>query len=1228
MALGPRTRRSLMWAAWTVMCVAGAMLIGLKVGRPIYYSDGSQQVAGSDFATSGILRWNSPDAELELPGRVTGRVAQMADGRLLYGVLTEDGTSDLVTWHPERPDVPPEPAYGLNTAYNELAPAVSRDGRIYFASDRPESIGGYDLFVTTMTPRGFGRVEALLPCNTAFDETDPAPDPFADSLVFVRIDRAIDDGNDGVLWTWRIGDPLDPVQVFPELDRRRERIIDRDPAFASDGASLWFVRQEPGKDLTICRSSRLGDTFDAPAALSQDWGVDALRSPLPLPGGRTVGMVQPPTEQQAALWYVSAAEELVPWWPGQHWLEWLLLSLVLCSLLLLLLLYFGQRWSALDLAAQCILLSLLLHVLLFLWLMGVEIAGSLLPGSDDDDSGMQVSIVASTGFASAAAAGDAGEVAAKVQRTVREQTFEVSEPGTATSRSELDHQATLAIDNGSYESEPVQSTEQTAAEPEVHDEAAAMAVRNAPDAAAAGLEQAPLTAVEQSQLAAEAATARRQTANSEVASQVVQVATPASGTQRAAGRMVELADGDAESALPMHSVAATAAGPTAPALQDAATAGSPASASQVADAASSPVGISSQASLANAPAAANLAQPKRGKARPETTETVAMPGSIVGRSSGVRIDSSTSERAVAVAAPRKVATPKMPLRGAVAAGASALPTPTPSRAAPRAAVAALQVAAPAEPETASLHAARSTRAGNHVSPEEALPTPGSSLSRSTPRIAMRAPSTEHVPSAGRRGGVRVALRDPLATTSENQPQPSGQRNGKPSSKSAATAAIVAKASQLPSSPLSSPAFAPRRNAVRRSSNAGAFAERFPVTPPGTRLARQEPRRSALPRPPQPAIAKSAYSNRFGPAKAKALERFGGTTETERAVRDGLKYLASIQNGNGSWGDQQDFDGKYGFVYIGKTALCVLAFLGAGHTPTSDTEYSAVVTRAISHLLQVQDEDTGAFGPSSCYGHGISTYAIAECYGLTKTKPYGDTLVRPLEDGLTWILANQGPRGDVRNRGGWGYFSPGLRAEDSYARVSVSSWMIMALESARMSGVELPEDVMPAAKQYLELSFDRPNGWFRYNHKPSRLRSGWPTLPASTPAGGFCMMLLGAKPDDKMVAAAVDYTVDRRPQRYRRYRDDDFVLRGQGNVYFWYYGSLCCFLKGGEAWDRWNARLSTVLPAAQAKDGSFPPIDVYAEEAGDNRRDRSYTTAMCVLSLEVYYRYFTPLLLGR
>jgi hypothetical protein len=374
----------------------------------------------------------------------------------------------------------------------------------------------------------------------------------------------------------------------------------------------------------------------------------------------------------------------------------------------------------------------------------------------------------------------------------------------------------------------------------------------------------------------------------------------------------------------------------------------------------------------------------------------------------------------------------------------------------------------------------------------------------------------------------------------------------------------------------------------------------------------------------PLATASAYSNRFGPAKAKALETFGGTADTERAVANGLRYLARIQKPDGAWGNRDDYDGKYGFVYVGKSALCVLAFLGAGHTPKSNTEHSKVVERALAHLLSLQEEDTGAFGPSSCYGHGIATYALAEVYGMTKDP----ALLRPLERALTWILDHQGPRRDRRNRGGWGYFSPGLQAEDDYARVSVTAWMVMALESARLSGVELPTEVLPAAREYLELAFDQPNGWFRYNHKPSRVNSSWPTLPASTPAAAFCLQLLGLPANEPKVAVALEYTVERRPEEYRRYADDDFVLRGQGNPYFWYYGTLSCFLAGGDVWAGWNERLRTVLPAAQARDGSFPPIDVYAEEAGDNRSDRSYTTAMCVLCLEIYYRYFTPLLVGR
>jgi hypothetical protein len=426
-------------------------------------------------------------------------------------------------------------------------------------------------------------------------------------------------------------------------------------------------------------------------------------------------------------------------------------------------------------------------------------------------------------------------------------------------------------------------------------------------------------------------------------------------------------------------------------------------------------------------------------------------------------------------------------------------------------------------------------------------------------------------------------------------------------------------------PAALPTLGPASAVMHRGTTDGQTpgADPLRAAAPGTSLPALAKGRTAAGAVAESPAAASAYSNRFGPAKVQALEKFGGTADTERAVAAGLAYLAHLQNSDGSWGNPSLHDEKYGRVYVGKTALCVLAFLGAGHTPKSGTQYSMHVRNAVEHLLSLQDQD-GAFGSSSAYGHGISTYALCECYGITKD----ERLLRPVERGLSWILDHQGPRRDRKNRGGWGYFSPGLQPEDDYARVSVSSWMVMALESARLSGIDVPPQALARAREYLEESWDAENGWFRYNQKPSRLRSAWPTLPASTPAGAFCLMLVGVPPTDDRVQTAAAFTAERRPVEYKRYSDDEFVLNGAGNVYFWYYGTLCCFLSGGEVWQRWNTALRQTLPAAQSSDGSFAPIDVYARYAGDNDQDRAYTTAMCVLCLEVYYRYFTPLLLGR
>jgi hypothetical protein len=109
------------------------------------------------------------------------------------------------------------------------------------------------------------------------------------------------------------------------------------------------------------------------------------------------------------------------------------------------------------------------------------------------------------------------------------------------------------------------------------------------------------------------------------------------------------------------------------------------------------------------------------------------------------------------------------------------------------------------------------------------------------------------------------------------------------------------------------------------------------------------------------------------------------------------------------------------------------------------------------------------------------------------------------------------------------------------------------------------------------------------------------------------------------AAAREFILERAPDDYRYTSDDDFVHRAQGNLYFWYYATLALFRTGGAPWARWNAHLKDALLPAQAADGSWKPIDIYARYARDSREDKSYSTAMCVLSLEVYYRYYLPLL---
>ncbi|MBI5361625.1 MAG: terpene cyclase/mutase family protein, partial [Planctomycetes bacterium] len=364
-----------------------------------------------------------------------------------------------------------------------------------------------------------------------------------------------------------------------------------------------------------------------------------------------------------------------------------------------------------------------------------------------------------------------------------------------------------------------------------------------------------------------------------------------------------------------------------------------------------------------------------------------------------------------------------------------------------------------------------------------------------------------------------------------------------------------------------------------------------------------------------------YENRSVENKARALELHGGDDKTEEAVARGLAYLARVQQREGNWGRADARDPKYGQIAVGKTGLALLAFLGAGHTHRSGTLHSGTVLRAVQFLSAAQDPESGHLGEGDAYSHGIATYALAECLAMT----HDAELLPVLEKAVARILAAQDSHRDPRLSGGWSYYFADGHAYDRWPRTAITAWQVMALESARLSGITVPDSVFEGARAFLSAAREEERAFFLYDHDPERLADRYSTLPASTPAGMFALSLLGADLASEEWGRMRAFVLERRPDGYRYVNDDEFVFRGTGNLYFWYYGTLAMFRAGGVSWKTWNAGMKATLVPAQAADGSWSPIDPYARYARDDARDKSYTTALCVLSLEIYYRYYLPLL---
>jgi len=361
-------------------------------------------------------------------------------------------------------------------------------------------------------------------------------------------------------------------------------------------------------------------------------------------------------------------------------------------------------------------------------------------------------------------------------------------------------------------------------------------------------------------------------------------------------------------------------------------------------------------------------------------------------------------------------------------------------------------------------------------------------------------------------------------------------------------------------------------------------------------------------------AGGAFGGRRGGHRNLKAEGGGGT---EGAVDLGLEWLKNHQSPNGMW-DSDGFEsmcklnkcgGPGGPLHDpGQTGLALLAFLGFGETHKTP-KYGHVVKNGLKYLKSVQDAD-GCFGQRTSghfiYSHCIAALAMAEAYGLTQSPLFKTNA----QGGIDFVHKAQNPYW------AWRY---GVRPQDN--DTSVTGWAVMALKSAKMAGLRVDPAAFEGAKAWLDKVTEPEYGRAGYTQRgngPARPQDLMDKYPADkseslTAVAMLTRIFCGATKDDEFVKKGTDICMKIPPLWDEAAGTIDF--------YYWYYGSLAIFQVGGEHWKKWNEAMKKAIVDTQHlkkeddRCGSWDPADPWASEGG-----RVYSTAVNVLSLEVYYRY--------
>jgi hypothetical protein len=340
-------------------------------------------------------------------------------------------------------------------------------------------------------------------------------------------------------------------------------------------------------------------------------------------------------------------------------------------------------------------------------------------------------------------------------------------------------------------------------------------------------------------------------------------------------------------------------------------------------------------------------------------------------------------------------------------------------------------------------------------------------------------------------------------------------------------------------------------------------------------------------------ARSTYGIRKNPLRGVnrtgVIEELGGSAETEAAVEKALDWLTKKQKNEGNCGYWEETSSK-----VAHTGLAVLCYLSYGVKPTDKgqdgnlTPNAVALKKGMCWLVDQVDKDGNMRDGGKMYDQSIGALALGEAYGITGDKGCGLALGRA----TAFLVKAQNPE-----TGGWRYQPhpnpPGKPASD----LSVSGWVIMALRSAEMSGIRVPNEPLDKSKSFLD-SVGSGTNIGKYKYHSNKV----PNF-CMTSVGMFCQQLFGTQPDSERQIESAAYINLHLPREQQK------------NYYYWYYGTLATFLHGGKVWDEWNKKMKPIFLEKQNTDGSWKAEGKRAKKEGTH-----ITTCWAALSLTVYYRY--------